>query len=282
MYVLLDTDIGSNIDDALALAYLLARRDCELLGITTVTGEAVDRARLADALCRAAGREISVYPGVEEPLCGEPQQTAAPQARGIDRWPHRRDLPQGAAIDFMSETIRQYPGEIVLIAIGALTNLAILFSGDPQSPALLRGLITMGCCFDEGPAPETNARNDPQAAAIVFSAPLAWHRVLGKDVSRQVELPAADVRARLCSPCLPLLLDLAPDWFAPERVIAFNDPLAAALAFEPGLCAFEQGTVVVGADGRTGFVPGPGEHAIARSVDAARFFAHYFEAFQTA
>ena len=54
--VLLDTDIGSDIDDAVCLAYLLAQPECELLGITTVTGEAEKRARMASALCKVAGK----------------------------------------------------------------------------------------------------------------------------------------------------------------------------------------------------------------------------------
>ena len=54
--VLFDTDIGSDIDDAVALAYLLAQPQCDLLGITTVTGESVKRAELASALCSVAGR----------------------------------------------------------------------------------------------------------------------------------------------------------------------------------------------------------------------------------
>ncbi len=66
--ILLDTDIGTDIDDAVCLAYLLANPDCDLLGITTVTGEPVKRAMLASALCRIAGKKIPVYPGSADPL----------------------------------------------------------------------------------------------------------------------------------------------------------------------------------------------------------------------
>ena len=62
--ILLDTDIGTDVDDAVALAYLLAQPECELLGITTVTGQAVERAKLCSVLCHAAGRpDIPIYPG---------------------------------------------------------------------------------------------------------------------------------------------------------------------------------------------------------------------------
>ena len=68
MKVLLDTDIGSDIDDAICLAYLLAKPECELLGITTVSGEPEKRAMLASAICRTAGRDIPIFPGAPLPL----------------------------------------------------------------------------------------------------------------------------------------------------------------------------------------------------------------------
>jgi len=61
--ILLDTDIGSDIDDAVCLAYLLANPDCDLLGITTVTGDTVKRASMASVLCKIAGRNIPIHPG---------------------------------------------------------------------------------------------------------------------------------------------------------------------------------------------------------------------------
>jgi purine nucleosidase len=66
--ILLDTDIGTDVDDAVALAYLLCHPKCELLGITTVTGEPEKRASLASLLCLAAGKEISIYPGADIPM----------------------------------------------------------------------------------------------------------------------------------------------------------------------------------------------------------------------
>ena len=81
--VLLDTDIGSDIDDAVALAYLLRQPACELLGITTVTGDAVGRARLAASLCDLAGLDVPIYPGEESPLVIAQMQPEAPQARRL-------------------------------------------------------------------------------------------------------------------------------------------------------------------------------------------------------
>ena len=116
--VLLDTDIGSDIDDAVALAYLLANRECELLGITTVTGQPEKRAQLADALCRAAGRSIPIFPGSEYPLLVAQRQVEAQQAPALEKWPHATDFPHGRAVQFLQETIRAHPGEIVRLPSG--------------------------------------------------------------------------------------------------------------------------------------------------------------------
>lgn len=110
--VLYDTDIGSDIDDAVALAYLLAEPRCELKGITTVSGQAYERAMLASALCQVAGKPaMPMYPGVEHPLLLQQQhQPAAPQMEALERWPHRTAFPQGEAIEFLRRTIRTHPG----------------------------------------------------------------------------------------------------------------------------------------------------------------------------
>ena len=96
--VLFDTDIGSDIDDAVCLAYLLAQRRCELLGITTVSGEADKRAMIASAICMAAGREVPIYPGAESPLLVESRQPAATQAPALGNW-KRSDIACNGTYD---------------------------------------------------------------------------------------------------------------------------------------------------------------------------------------
>src|SRR5512147_2326704 len=113
--VLLDTDIGTDVDDAVCLAYLLAHPDCELLGITTVTGEAEKRASLVSVLCQAAGKDIPIYPGADHPMQGQQRQPIAQQAAVLPRWPHEADFPKGQAVDFLAETIRSHAGEVTLL-----------------------------------------------------------------------------------------------------------------------------------------------------------------------
>src|SRR6185503_6045566 len=126
--LLLDTDIGSDIDDAVCLAYLLANPECDLLGITTVSGDAHLRAAMASAMCKVAGRSIPIYPGRNEPLLSAQKQPHAPQAVALSHWAHDTDFPTGQAVEFLRHTIRAHPGEVVLLAIGPLTNIAALFA----------------------------------------------------------------------------------------------------------------------------------------------------------
>ncbi|MGO9310496.1 MAG: nucleoside hydrolase [Spirochaetia bacterium] len=288
--VMLDTDIGSDIDDAVALAYLLAHEECELQGITTVTGESEKRAQLADALCRAAGRRIPIFPGSEHPLLVAQKQTLAPQSAALDRWPHETAFPPGRAVQFLRETIRANPGEIVLLTIGPLTNVALLFSMDPGIPLLLKGLVSMCGLFSNrvsgrGPA-EWNAMLDPHAAAIVYAHRAAAHRTVGLDVTTQLSLGMDEVRERFRGPLLKPVLDFAEVWARHRDAIVFHDPLAAAVVFDEALCRFVRGTVDVELESRrlAGVThwdvdPASGRHEVAVSVDRGRFFERFFSVF---
>ena len=109
--ILLDTDIGSDIDDAVCLAYLLNQPKCELLGITTVSGEAEKRAMMASVICRAASRsDIPIFPGTEQPLLTPQKQPVAYQAVKLPKWEHQNDFPKNEHIEFMRRTIRKFPG----------------------------------------------------------------------------------------------------------------------------------------------------------------------------
>ena len=306
--LLLDTDIGSDIDDALCLAYLLAQPECELLGITTVTGEAEKRAMLASALCKVAGKHIPVFPGVEYPLLAPQQQPDAPQARALHKWDHDTTFPRGQAVEFLCQTIRAHPGEVVLLTIGPLTNIALLFAMDEEIPALLKGLVMMCGIFTNtlpgvGPR-EWNALNDPHAAEMVYRAGVSSHRSIGLDVTTQVNMSAQLFREKCSAPLLHPVLDFAGVWFEHEDSITFHDPLAATTIFDDAICTFKQGTVEVelaserlagltywepastGAGAASTHKDEPGEHLtaprheVALAVNPARFFEHYFGVFE--
>lgn len=247
--VLLDTDIGNDIDDAACLAYLLAQPRCDLLGITTVTAEPEQRAALASVLCRAAGRIVPIFPGAGEPLASPPVQGPPPQAAALARWDHETSFPAGEAVEFLRRTIRAHPGEVTLLAIGPLTNVALLFAVDPQIPSMLRSLVIMGGAFTTVSGPEWNIHCDPHAAARVYAAPVAVHRSIGLDVTTRVQMDAGVFLQRSTGPLLRPVADMAASWFADRPEITFHDPLAAATLFDRSLCAFAAGEVAVSRDG---------------------------------
>lgn len=146
--ILLDTDIGTDIDDAITMSYLLKQKRCELLGITVTGGETEKRAALASVMCRAAGRpDLPIYPGPDRPLLVRQKECFAPQAKILRDWEHQESFPRGEAIAFMRRTIRANPGEVTLLAIAPLTNIALLFASDPEIPSLLKRLVLMGGRF---------------------------------------------------------------------------------------------------------------------------------------
>lgn len=284
--ILLDTDIGSDIDDAVCLAYLLMQPRCELLGITTVSGQPVERAMLCSAICRAAGKQIPIVPGAGSPMLVEPHQPLAQQAEKLKNWPHDTQFPRSDALSFLRETILANPGEVTLLAIGPMTNVGLLFAAYPEVIPQLKRLVLMCGIFQIGRpgALEWNALNDPHATAIVYNAHPAVHQSYGLDVTTQVVMPAEEVRSRFQHPVLKPVLDFADVWFQQQPHITFHDPLAAVGIFED-VCGFTRGAVAVEAtDGRLGgmtlFHADPkGPHEIASSVDAPLFFKKYFEVF---
>jgi len=285
--LLLDTDIGSDIDDAVCLAYLLANPACDLLGITTVTGDTAERASLASVLCKIAGRKIPIHPGRRESLLIEQKQPHVPQAAALDKWDHDTTFSRGEAIEFLRSTIRANPGEVVLFGIGPMTNIAALFAADEEIPGLLKGLVLMcGVLSNRVKEKEWNALVDPTATAIVYRAAPPIHRSIGLDVTLQVTMPADEVRQKFQTPLLRPVLDFAEVWFKKAGDITFHDPLAATTIFDDAICGFERGKVEVELKsdrlaGATLWTPDPkGPHEFATTVNSARFFEHYFGFFK--
>jgi len=285
--IILDTDIGSDIDDAVALAYLLSHDDCELLGITTVSGQADLRAEMASAMCIHVGRDdIPVHSGADRPLLIDSLQGQAPQAEALGDRPRRRDFLPATAVEFLRRTIRARPDEVTLLAIGPLTNVAVLFACDPEIPTLLKQLVLMGGCFF-GPRAEWNLRCDPHAAAIVYGqgsqACPQRHVSFGLDVTTQCTLQADAYRSRFVAKVLEPVRDFAEVFFARRPAITFHDPLAAACVFQPDICGYKSGGVQVSVTAPTAGVSVFHEsadaprHTVACEVDSKRFFGHYFD-----
>jgi len=289
--ILYDTDIGSDIDDSLCLAYLLNQKQCDLLGITTVSGEPVIRAMLASALLKVASRDdIPIYPGVEQPLLTPQKQATAHQSKYLPKYPHETKFPEGEAIEFLRRTIRAHPNEITLLATGPFTNIALLFAVDPEIPSLLKRLVLMGGTFTyrykgEPCLSEWNARCDPYATAIMYRAPVKEIVSVGLDVTSKVVLEKDEIIKRFNTGILKTVLDFSGILDNTRQEIVFHDPLAATVIFDKNICRFEKGIVEVETEskrleGLTYWKADEnGNNEVAFEVDKERFFNHYFSVF---
>ncbi len=285
--VLFDTDIGSDIDDALALTYLLGEPRCDLVGVTTVTGEPARRAEMVSAICRHMGRDdIPIHVGASVPFLIPQRQPRAPQADALDQWPRRRFDAEPTALEFLRQTIRAHPGEITLLAVGPLTNVGALFAADPDIPAMLKALVLMCGRFFAAAGGEWNAMGDPHATAIVYgNGPQSRpprHVSYGLDVTTRCVLPADECRRRFAIRALEPVRDFAEVWFRRCPTVTFHDPLAAVSVFDPDVCHYRLGRVAVSLTpptaGWTVFQTSKEDasHAVASEVDADRFFERYF------
>ena len=283
----LDTDIGSDIDDALALAFLLNRPDCDLLGISTVTEIDKQRAKLASILCRIADKKVPIYPGTRTSLIVEPPQKTVPQAVALASHAHDTEFadPALSAIEAMRAAIHENPGEVTLLGIGPMTNIALLFAIDPQIPQLLKQLVLMCGYFEPtNQYCEWNALNDPHATAIVYAAPVEKHISIGLDVTNQVTMERDEFEEKLRrSKYGAPIIDMGAAWFQHADKVTFHDPLAAATIFEPEICQYQSGHVAVEIHdpaiyGFTDWKAGQGAtHTVALEVDADKFFDLYLK-----
>ena len=168
--VIIDTDIGDDIDDAFAVSLALQSPEFRILGITTAFGDTKLRARLAVRLLDAVGREdIPVVAGVE--TAPRTRFTQAQYAQGGDA----KQVQPGAAPDFILDQIRRHPGEITLIAIGPQTNLGAAIDKDAATFRRLKRIVMMGGSVYKGykggaPDPEWNILCDIPAAQKVFTS----------------------------------------------------------------------------------------------------------------
>lgn len=280
--MILDTDIGSDIDDALCLAYLLKQKNCDLLGITTVSGETHKRAMIASSICKKAGRDdIPIFPGLNFSMSEEEhRQPIANHAVKLADYPHETEFAKDQAIDFLRKTIKANPHEITLLAIGPLTNIAVLLASDPEIAGDIKELVIMGGAFDHmADKTEWNILCDPYAAAMVFHAGIPI-KCIGLNVTTQIQMDSGEFHAAAKADVLQPVLGYADVWLSHADKITYHDPLAAATIFDDAICKFERGVVTVEIDGKKGltyFQPQPdGKHFMASTVDKAKFLEEYF------
>jgi len=274
--IILDTDIGSDIDDAFALALAVSSPELELVGVTTVHGAVEKRARIARKLLNQAGAaEIPVIPGFQG--CGSPEEdfAQASWAEGIGLQP-----PAQAALDFIVEELEATPGEITVVAIGALSNIAQCIDEEPSIVEKMAELVIMGGSVYKGyggtgPAqPEYNIACDPDAALKVFDSGVKL-TVVPLDATASLVLPDEYILTLESSDAAlaHAVTQLMRLWQGDGRAHpVLHDPLAVTAAFDRSIGRFEPIRLQVTGDGLTVPVAGAANATVCLEADAKRLF----------
>jgi inosine-uridine nucleoside N-ribohydrolase len=252
--VIIDTDPG--VDDALALLLAMRSSELKIEGITAVAGNVPLELSLPNALrmVEIAGRtDIPVAAGAKTPLLR--RLVTAAYAHGenglggaVFPEPKIKPIAESAA-KFISQIVRKYPGEVTLITIGPLTNIATALTMDTELAGMVRSLVTMGGSLSGGnitPAAEFNVYVDPEAARIVFQSGIPITMV-GLDVTRKTSLTDEHVRTLEAgqNPVSQAAAKIARNAINHNREQGFlvgpnmHDSLAVAGFLDPSLLKFQ-------------------------------------------
>ena len=287
--IILDTDIGDDIDDALALAFAIMSGKIDILGVTTVFRNAEHRAELACCLLEALGRtDIPVYAGIGKTLVQSipdwEQVAASHRPRQMEvlkkQQPSIQPKPE-RAVDFIIDTVMAGDGDITLVPIGPFTNIAAAFTVEPRLAQKAK-ICMMGGATDRV-RPEWNALCDPEATRIVFGTGVPITMV-GLDVTTKCVMSYEQVKTigSVDRPINQICFELIHLWGGdnPEPRPTLHDPLALATLIDPTLCETREMRIEVetGADhlrGSTVPVAGEPSTSVCTSVDATRFMDYF-------
>nr|WP_275984130.1 nucleoside hydrolase [Paenibacillus hamazuiensis] len=256
----MDTDIGTDSDDAVALSLAIRSPEIKLEGVTTVYGNVHVRAEIAKKIMALSSEEqVEVYPGVVRPLLHNREVFwAGIEGEGLDIDAGSAEETKHA-VDFIIETIMKNPGEITLVTIGPLTNIAAAIIREPRIAKNVKEIVMMGGVVRlshnaaELPHIEHNIKCDPEAASLVFSsgAPIL---MVGLDVTRQVSITRKD-KDELALSGTPLAVTLTKqiEGYMDYRKRDFtfmHDPLAVATLLDRRLVKTRKMNITVEYDHR--------------------------------
>jgi purine nucleosidase len=249
----LDTDIGSDVDDILALVMLAKAPELDLVGITTVYGDTILRAKIARATCQMLERpDIDIIPGAPKPISGRQVYWAGHEGEGIPDLETISIDSGKKAETYLVEKATALAGEIEILAIGPLTNIAKAIELSPDFAKQVKHLYIMGGAYwlDR---PEHNIRCDVDAAQTVFDSGIPI-TAIGLDLTLRVWITEKDVKriSTLPHQLGETLENQIHSWWV-FRDLDRNhphDPLAALSMIRPELFRFEYCNVTIGRSGR--------------------------------
>ncbi|WP_263366915.1 nucleoside hydrolase [Edaphobacter bradus] len=240
--VIIDTDIGDDVDDAFAVDLALASPELQVLGISSAWADTALRARMLDRmLCETGRTDIPVHTGV--PTKSTTTFSQAPWASaGIEH-------PHSDAVAFLLEQINRYPGEITLLTIGPLTNIGAAIDRDPATFRKLRRVVMMGGSIYRGygdsryttpppPDAEYNIAMDPVAAQKLFHSGVPIYMMPLDSTQLKFDETRRALLATISTPMTDTLQVLVAEWQRGANQITptLYDPVAAAYVVDPATC----------------------------------------------
>jgi purine nucleosidase len=277
--VIIDTDIGDDVDDAFAVALALRSPELQILGFSTVFGDTEVRVKLLDRLLGEGGRQdIPVLKGSPTDAKTSLNQRRYAEGGHFARATHRDAVP------FILDQIRRYPGQITLVCIGPLINVGALIDKDAATFRKVKRVVLMGGSIDRGygdlgyskphgPDAEWNIKNDPRSAqkllasgVPVFIMPLDSTQLKLDEYKRAVLFQAGN-------PLTDALTLLYHEWG--QETPTLYDPMTIAFIANPRLCPVTPMRVRVDAEGFTRREPGGPNSQVCLDSDSEAFFRFY-------
>lgn len=274
--VIIDTDLGDDVDDILAIAFALRRPELEVLGITTNFGGVEQRCKMAAKLLSTMGIDgVTVACGRSLPLNetriptqrmqGTPYQGAFADDVPDQEWPD--------AVDYILETVNRHPGEVGLITIGPMINAGAALQRDPQLGRKLKFIAAMGG-NTESMRGEYNVRIDPESVDLVLNSGARIFLGTWTTTRRVVILPPDQARIAAAPTPLAQALSQNIELWRPKQGAkpgpVMYDLAPIVWAFQPDLYPTEPRRVDVELKGEHTLgwtIPRSGEPNVELSVD---------------
>ncbi len=283
--IIIDTDIGDDIDDAFALGLALSSPEFDLVGVSASFGDTPTRVKMLDRMLGELGRgDIPVAMGVPANVNRNAfTQRRYAQGGGFARASHPN------SVDFVLEQARKYPGAITLVAVGPLPNVGAMIDRDPAAFRRLKRVVIMGgnirplldpygVAAPIAPHPEWNIKNDIASAQKLFAAgvPLL---VMPLDSTANLKLHDVARTALFAhgSMLTNILAGLYYEWRAATRspTPILYDPMTLAALLDPALCPLTPMHITVDDTGNTRETPGAPNAQVCLHSDADAFLQFY-------
>jgi inosine-uridine nucleoside N-ribohydrolase len=283
--IIIDTDIGDDIDDAFALALALSSPEFQILGFSASFGDTVTRAKMLDRMLGELGHNDM------------PVAMGAPVNVNLNAFTQRRYAESGAfrranhlsSVDFILDQARKYPGQVTLVAVGPLPNIGAAIDKDPAAFRQLKRVVIMGGSIRTmtdpygvaapiAPHPEWNIKNDIASAQKLFAAgvPLL---VMPLDSTANLKMHEVARTALFAhgSMLTNILAGLYYEWSAYTRspTPILYDPMTLAALLDPSLCPLTPMHITVDDAGDTKETPGTPNAQVCLKSDADSFLHFY-------